>query len=166
MNGLYQFMAIGMGVILFGILLAGILIIFRNIKRRMLPGRDKEVPAHLADSYWEEKRENVRTGIVWPVSFESLNGPAQGKTKDISLSGAFIVCPIPLPLKETFSLTLNLPGQEPLSLNSEVVWSNANVPEEKIVTRGMGIRFLSITEHDRKVLNEAIASFMEAHETE
>ena len=166
MNGLYQFMAIGMGVILFGILLAGILIIVRNIKRRMLPGQDKEAPAHLTDSYWEEKRQSVRTGIVWPVSFESPNGPIQGKTKDISLSGAFIVCPIPKPLKEMFSLTLNIPGQKPLSLNTEVVWSNANVPEERIVTRGMGVRFLSIAEHDRKVLNEAIASFVEAYETE
>lgn len=165
MNGLYQFTAIGMGVILFGLLLAGILIIFRNLKRRMLPGQNKKMPAHLTESYWEEKRENVRTGIVWPVSFETSNGSIQGKTKDISLSGAFIVCDKPLPLKEVFSLTLNIPGQEPLRLNSEVVWSNANVPEERIITRGMGVRFLSISEQDRKVLNEAIASFMEKDET-
>jgi len=166
MNGLYQFMAIGLGVVLFGLLLAGILLIVRNLKRRMLPGQDKQAPVFLAESYWDEKRQQVRLGIVWPVSFETSNGPIQGKTKDISLSGAFIVCHKPLPLKEVFSLSLNIPGQEPLSLNSEVVWSNANVPEERIITRGMGVRFLGITEQDRKVLNEAIAAFIEEDKTE
>ncbi len=166
MGGLYQFMAIGVGVVLFGFLLAGILIIVRNLKRRMLPGQDKQAPVLLTESYWEEKRERVRIGIVWPVSFETSNGSIQGQTKDISLSGAFIVCPNPLPLKEIFSLSLNIPGQESLTLNSEVIWSNANVPEDKIITRGMGIRFLSISEQDRKILNEAITSFIEKNERE
>jgi c-di-GMP-binding flagellar brake protein YcgR len=166
MSGLYQFMAIGIGVVLFGFLLAGILVVVRNLKRRMLPGQDKQIPALLMESYWEEKRQHVRIGIVWPVSFDSSNGPVQGKIKDISLSGAFIVSENPLPLKSEFSLSLNMPGQEPLNLNSEVVWSNANVPEDRIITRGMGVRFLGISEQDRKVLSEAIASYMETHETE
>jgi c-di-GMP-binding flagellar brake protein YcgR len=164
MNGLYQFMAIGMGVILFGLLLAGILVIFRNLKRRMLPGQDKQAHTVLTESYWEEKRDHVRIGIVWPVSFETSNGSIQGKTKDISLNGAFIVCPSPLPLKEIFSLNLSLPGQESLSLKSEVIWSNANVPEERIITRGMGIRFLNLPEQDRKMLTESIASYIKENE--
>jgi hypothetical protein len=160
MNGLYQFMAIALGVILFGFLLTGILIIIRNLKRRMLPGQDKQAPLFLSDSYWDEKREHVRVGIVWPVSFESQDGLIQGKTKDISLSGAFIVCPEPLPLKAMLTLSLHIPGQESLSLNSEVVWTNANVPEDRIISRGMGVRFRSITEQDRKILNKALAAYL------
>jgi hypothetical protein len=46
-------------------------------------------------------------------------------------------------------------------LNAEVVWSNANVPEDKIVNRGMGIRFINNSDDDRKCLNDLITSFME-----
>lgn len=161
MSGLYQFMSIGLGVILFGFFLAGIMIVIRNLKKRMLPGYDVKTSILLAETYWEEKREHVRVGIVWPVSIENSHGPIKAKTKDISLGGAFIACDNPLPLKELFSLSVNIPGPVTLSLNSEVVWSNAGVPEERVVTRGMGVRFLGMTAQDRNVLNKAISNFLE-----
>ena len=44
-----------------------------------------------------------------------------------------------------------------MSLNSEVVWSNANVPDDKIVNRGMGIRFIHNTDEVRESLKTALS---------
>ncbi len=76
--------------------------------------------------------------------------------KDISTEGAFIVCQNPLPLKEQFRIAINIPTQKPIALEAEVVWSNSNVPEDKVVNRGMGIKFLQSTEKVRESLNNAI----------
>jgi c-di-GMP-binding flagellar brake protein YcgR len=82
--------------------------------------------------------------------------------KDISLGGAFVVCPNPLPLSEKFRISIEPPEQALLELNAEVVWSNANVPEDKIINRGMGIRFINNTDEDRRRLNDVITSFFES----
>ena len=110
----------------------------------------------LAEVVIREKRQHERVEIKWPVKIESSHGPITGETKDVSLGGTFIICQKPLPLGESFSLTLYIPDDEPLNITAEVVWSNINVPESKIVTRGMGIRFIKISEEARKRLTEGI----------
>jgi len=160
-SGINQFMAIVLGVILFAFLLAGIMVIVRNLKKRMLPGQENKTPLPLKEASGEENRLNERVGLILPVSIETSNGPLEAETRDISLSGAFIACNKPLPLKELFSLSINIPGQEILHLNSEVVWSNASVSETSVITRGMGVRFLGMTNQDRRILNKAITSFIE-----
>jgi len=45
--------------------------------------------------------------------------------------------------------------------NAEVVWNNQNVLEEEIVTRGMKVRFLKLTDSDRKMINEIISLRLE-----
>ncbi len=73
---------------------------------------------------------------------------------NISLGGAFICCKKPLPMKEVFRLTMMVPENEPLMATAEVVWSNANVPEEKIVNRGMGVRFIKMSDRHIQVVQE------------
>ena len=164
MVNIYVILSIGFGGILFGILLATVWIVFRNFKRRMLPDRSSQAPGVFQESYWEEKREHPRVGITWTVSMEIPQGVIQAKTKDLSLGGAFIVCPEPLALKERFPLTIDIPGQGPLPLNAEVVWSNSNVPEDKIVVRGMGVRFVGRTDKEIESLDTAISAFLEERE--
>jgi hypothetical protein len=53
------------------------------------------------------------------------------------------------------------PNRDPLTVNAEVVWSNINVPDEKIVNRGMGIRFIQVTEDDREFLSEMISAHLD-----
>ena len=88
--------------------------------------------------------------------------------KDISLGGAFVVCPEPLALNDKFKISIRIPDREPLALNAEVVWSNRNMPGDKVVNRGMGIRFIENTEKDRQRLNTALAASLadsqDAHE--
>ncbi|MBU0674353.1 MAG: PilZ domain-containing protein [Proteobacteria bacterium] len=75
------------------------------------------------------------------------------KTCNLSLSGAFISCPnTPLPLGTHFSLTISMPDGTPLAVEAEVIWGNTTLPTEKVVNRGVGIRFLHQSETVRKQL--------------
>lgn len=81
--------------------------------------------------------------------------------RDISLGGAFVVCSEPLALNAKFKISIRIPNQEPLRLNAEVVWSNRNMSADRVVNRGMGIRFIENTEKDRQRLNEILAASLE-----
>lgn len=160
MNNIYIIVSVGFGLILFGFLLASVWIIFRNLKKKIFADQGNQSTAIYPKSYWEEKRQYARAGIVWPVSIETSQGIIRAKTKDLSLGGAFIVCQKPLPLKEQFRITIDVPDKEPLTFTSEVVWSNINVPDDKIVIRGMGIRFIQNTDKVLESLNTSISAYL------
>jgi len=107
----------------------------------------------------EERRQRTRAGIIWPVSIETSQGIISAKIKNISVEGAFILCQVPLPFKKQFRITIDIPDREPLTLASEVIWSNNSVSEDKIVNRGIGIKFLKNTENVRESLNDAISDY-------
>ena len=104
----------------------------------------------------EEQSWHTKTSIVWPIKMKTSQEIISAGIKDISIESAFIVCPNPLPVKEQFRIAIDIPNQEPIVLPVEVVWSNSNVPEDKVLSRGMGIRFLQHTEDVRESLNNAI----------
>jgi Tfp pilus assembly protein PilZ len=78
------------------------------------------------------------------------------------MGGAFVVCPAPLPLSDRFQIVIELPDRIPLALNAEVVWSNANVSSEMIVSRGMGVRFIDNDASKRRRLTDAISTLVAA----
>lgn len=94
----------------------------------------------------EEKREHPRANINWPVSMETAGGTIDAEVKNISIGGAFICCKNPLPLGEIFRLTMTGPDNELVAATAAVVWSNTNVPEDKVINRGMGIRFIKMSD--------------------
>ena len=106
---------------------------------------------------WAEKRRHPRVAISWQAVMEQPGRHEQVQLKDISLGGAFVVCAAPLALKDRFKITITIPDQKPLLLNAEVVWSNANTPPDKVVYRGMGIRFIENEEKERSRLQTAIS---------
>jgi Tfp pilus assembly protein PilZ len=113
---------------------------------------------------WEEKRRHPRIAISWQASIETSDQTDNVQIKDISLGGAFVVCSEPLALNAKFKIRIRIPNQEPLRLNAEVVWSNKNMSADRVVNRGMGIRFIKNTEKDRLRLKQALAaSFEDGH---
>lgn len=100
----------------------------------------------------KEARQHPRFEVSWPVTIEVGQDKIQGEIANISLGGAFIQCKEPLSLNETFSIAINIPDREPIPAKVQVVWSNANIPEDKVVRRGMGVRYLEITDNDRKFI--------------
>jgi len=101
-----------------------------------------------------ETRQHPRTHVNWPVSMETPEGTIEAELKNISLGGAFISCKTPLPVGHVFSLTMTAPRNDPVSATAQVVWSNANVPDQKVIHRGMGVRFIKMSERHLQIVRE------------
>ena len=112
----------------------------------------------------QDKRNHPRAEVAWAVALKTADGDLEAALKDISLGGAFVICPDPLPLNHKFQINIELEDRNTLSLNAEVVWTNINVPDDKIVNRGMGIRFIDNPAEIRGDLNALIAAELEASE--
>ena len=152
--------SLGIGAIIF----AGLILLWflRTLfKRRVAKQQSQERAASHQKTSWEEKRKHPRVSVSWSARLNSPDDAMSVQLKDISLGGAFVVCSHPLALSEKFRLTIDPPGHSALELNAEVVWSNANVPEDKIINRGMGIRFIENSAEERNRLSDMITSFME-----
>ena len=131
------------------------------LKKRWTSDRSVQSYTPSTKFSWEEKRAHPRIAISWQASIEAANQNSDVQLKDISLGGAFVVCADPLALNEKFKISIRLPDQEPLDLNAEVVWSNKSMPADRVVNRGMGIRFIENSEEDRQRLEKALAVTME-----
>lgn len=108
----------------------------------------------LSPDVGEQKRKHPRANINWPVSMETSDGTIEAEIKNISLGGAFICCKKPLPIGEVFPLTMIGPNDELVKATAQVVWSNVNVPEEKVVNRGMGVRFMKMSDRHIQLVRQ------------
>jgi uncharacterized protein (TIGR02266 family) len=161
MDSTYMILSVGLGSVT-GIIMV-VLIWWLNayLKKRVLSDQGGHAPVKSHETVQEERRQQLRLDFTVPVRMETSGGTIEAETKNISLSGAFVCCQKILPVGETFLLTIEPPNHKPLSLNAGVVWSNINVPDEKIVNRGMGVRFIHITKDDREFLNELVSAHLE-----
>ena len=108
-------------------------------------GREYSMSAKLAERGTREDREHPRKDINWTASLETPGGRVAGHVRNISIGGAFICCAQPLPIGEMFELTMMASDSEPVKAAAKVVWSNVNVPDGKVVNRGMGVRFINMS---------------------
>ena len=161
MDKLNVILTVGLGGAIGMIILVVIWFVTSYLKRRLIPGQGGHAPVKVAETFQKEKRQYPRADIALPVRTETSLGTIEAETKNVSLGGAFVCCQSPLPLRENFRLTINSPYHDPLMARADVVWSNINVPDEKIVNRGMGIRFIQLTEDDRECLSEIISAHLE-----
>ena len=99
-----------------------------------------------------------RPELKWSVSAQAGGGIIHGETKDISPHGAFIRCRNPLNLNEVFDMVVDAPGKS-LNVKAEVVWSNVHGPDDKITPRGMGVRFVKISNEDRRIIARKLDNY-------
>ena len=126
------------------------------IKRKLGAEQFVQLPGNTAFN-GKEMRRHPRMKVAWPAAMEIGHASIKVRLKDISLGGAFVICRESIALNEQFRLYIEVPDDETFALNAEVVWSNMNVPEEKVIHRGMGIRFVQNTDAARKRLEKAIS---------
>ena len=126
------------------------------LKKQISPDLFNHAMINGKDSYWEEKRQKSRLAVSWQASMETPQGTIRVQLKNISQSGAFVVCPEPMALNEKVRMVVDAPNLDPFPLQAEVVWSNIHVPEDKVVQRGMGIRFVENTKEERVRLYQAL----------
>ena len=98
-----------------------------------------------------------RIQLKCPALIDKSRGVMKVGIKELTTNGAFVTCPHPFAIGQSFPLKILLDDQDPQTFNAEVVWNNQNVIEEEIVARGMQVRFLNLSTGDRKIINEIIA---------
>ena len=130
------------------------------IKRRLGADQSFQATGGSSKVNGEEMRRHPRLELSWAAAMELGHGSIKVRLRDISLGGAFVICREPIPPATRFRLYLEPPGQDTFALNAEVVWSNMNVPKEKVIHRGMGVRFVQNTDAARKHLEEAITTHL------
>jgi Tfp pilus assembly protein PilZ len=135
--------------------------IFVYLKKRIAADQSNQGYTAATKISWQEMRQNPRVAISWQAFLEKSQQSQEVQLKDVSLGGAFVICQKPLALQDQFKITINLPDQGPLQLNAEVVWSNVNMPRDKVVNRGMGIKFIKNEGKQRQLLQDAIRAALE-----
>jgi hypothetical protein len=157
MEGSSSIIAVSMGVG-GGVFLGFILFWFLRGQHKRRFG---SAPARTQTHAWqpqagrEDLRSQPRTAVAWKAEIHSTRGTDPAEVKDISLGGAFVACR-PLALDEPFRIRIHLPAGEPLLLGAVVVWSNAGVPPDRVIQRGMGIRFTDVDPVDRKRIADSV----------
>jgi hypothetical protein len=111
-----------------------------------------------------KRRGGFRAGIRWPVSVETSIGSIQGRTKNVSVSGATIVSLQPLLRGEIVPLTLRAPGRA-MRLRGRVMWAETFYPAmSRIPHKAIGILFEGLSETDQVCLASSVEAWREAKE--
>lgn len=105
-----------------------------------------------------ETQDRDRRKLICPALLKKSQGIMKTSLREITLSGAFLTCPNPLPVGETFQLKIITDSPQPLQFDAEVLWNNKNVSPDKIINRGMKVRFLQLSNDDRKTLGEIVSN--------
>jgi c-di-GMP-binding flagellar brake protein YcgR len=105
----------------------------------------------------KERRNYPRAKIKLPVVKMAGDGLVNGEIQDLSLGGAFILCPEMANATDKFHMIISAKGRL-MSIIGEVVWQDVNKINKKNALRGVGVRFRQIFSGDRRFLREVIAS--------
>ena len=99
-----------------------------------------------------------RAPVKWYVSARAGGREIEGVTKNISTRQAYICCAKPPRLNEALDIVFTTPERE-IEVQAEVIWSNAYGRDDEITPRGMGVRFVKISEEDKKFLDDVVKDY-------
>ena len=130
---------------------------------------DKIIPANREKELRDPEEISLphRAEPDWPATIKtSSSKTAEARIASITHGSGFIKSPMKLAIGEKFHLTVHLPDRSPLQLRAEVIWSNLHLPDEKVVNRGMGIRFIEAGEDALCLISDTIAQHAVTVQTE
>ena len=142
------------------ILCAVFFIIYKILSRIKNQAMGQPVGGKLADFKLAtaDKRPAVeRLKLECPALIERSQGFTKVGIKEISINGAFVTCPRPLPVGETFQIKIIFKKDKSLALKADVLWNNNNVPRDQVVARGMKVRFLQLSDNERQFIEEIVS---------
>ena len=120
---------------------------------------DKIIPGNLERELIDPEEISLphRAEPNWPATIETSSGKtAEANIASITHGSGFMASTMKLAIGEKFQLTIHLPDRSPLKLRAEVTWSNMHLPAEKVMKRGMGIRFIEAGEDAICLINDTI----------
>ena len=108
----------------------------------------------------KHNRKHPKARVKWYVLAKSTDREVEGVTKEISPRQVYIRCNKPFQLNKVLDVVINAPKRS-LLFRAEVVWSNVYGRDDEITPRGMGVRFLKISEEDQKYISDLIEEHKE-----
>ena len=154
------------GLPLISIILALLFFIFLRVvsryKKQALGDTDSNSMQNLQFELQAQTAQAERVQLKRPAFIEKPAGLMKVGIKELTTSGAFITCPQPLAVGESFAIKILLNPRRAHRFQAEVIWNNQNVINEEIVIRGMKVRFLKLSEQEREMIQETIALRLEA----
>ena len=104
------------------------------------------------------RRQSPRINKALSLSFKSKGGFIDAFSENLSADGIFIKTSKPLAKGERFFLKLMLPNDpESLTIDCEVCWSQTKPDDPALRHPGMGIKFIKISNADKKRLKEELS---------
>ena len=139
-----------------------ILRVISRFKKHALGDNPAKSAPHFQFEVKAEESLPERIQLKCPALIDKSKGVMKVGIKELTTNGAFVTCPHPYPIGESFAIKILLNDRDPQTFNAEVVWNNQNVIEEEVVSRGMKVRFLKLSESDRKMITEIISLRLQA----
>lgn len=155
----------GWGVVL-GAALFTLILLFRFLRGTKAARLRKPLlvidPRHAAGPPGTEKRLYTRIPVSWAAELELREGEMRRETRlqDIGMGGAFVLSPEPPEPGSELRLRILIPGADPLELKAVVAWNNVGVPADRVLHRGMGVRFHGNPPETNERLHGAIRSLL------
>ena len=100
-----------------------------------------------------EKRRYPRVLAVWSAVVQTLQGPLEAKTRDISVGGVFIECPEKIDLGENFQIMLKPPQDRSITVTGRKAWSGNINFNGRSTYSGMGLQFTALSPEDRNYIS-------------
>jgi len=109
----------------------------------------------------QERRQYLRAKVSWPVTIRTEEETLERVTYNISPIGAFICGLSPLKLHEVVDMTISAPDNL-ITVKARVVWSSNQIPPEEDMPRGMGVKFINISDDHRELISSLVAANTES----
>ncbi|MDH3556513.1 MAG: PilZ domain-containing protein [Deltaproteobacteria bacterium] len=108
------------------------------------------------DRQEQKKRMEMRAEIAWPVVIKTDRDSCEGRTVNVSASGALLCFTPRLSLMEIVTLTIRPPVRAALEITAEVVRTNIPCDNDDSTRRGAAVRFIIISEKDREFVSFSV----------
>jgi len=112
------------------------------------------------DEYYDRQEQKkgmeLRAEIAWPVVIKTDRESFEGRTVDVSASGALLCFTQQLSLMEIVTLNIRPPVRPPLEITAEVVRTNIPCDNDDSTRLGAAVRFIIITEKDREFVSFSV----------
>ncbi len=105
----------------------------------------------------EERRNNKRVELQWPITILADYATVEGVTINISLDGVYIRCEEPLLLNESYRMSILPPNHDAIEVLGKVVRSEFYGMGEDNSTFGMGVCVLEISDEERNTLRALLS---------
>ena len=108
------------------------------------------------DRQEQKKRMEMRAEIAWPVVINTDRHSFEGRTVNVSASGALLCFTQQLSLMEIVTLTIRPPVRPALEITAEVVRTNIPCDQDDSTCQGAAVRFIIISEKDREFVSFSV----------